>query len=1061
MFRLPPSILLNPSVKTEFQAEQSRSLLAQGIVNRVRQNHFDVHNQTIKTSAEQATGVKSTSSSQGRLLPEYQTAYGVAGRVPLASAQQIEALTARPQNISTDRGSLNGNVQINAVVDAVKDFGRNINPLASIIRTFERAVDKMGTSTTRFLFGNRGAGGAGGGGGGGDDGGGGFEDFLKRLGRKDRNGLRGGLAGFGIKTAGDMALAGATAYNNYQLQMADASVQTYSNISALSGFQQRRFLRDFTDFSPEALVLRQSSLRFGGAEDITRRIDKVAQETTKRKDEAEQSAYIKEVATKIGSEITSGVLSGAASAGKGGALAGGVGAGLTSIANEAANIFNNPVAMRMGLGGGDLYAKNKSQFQTQNIMQYTKMMEGAVADQSAIDIEILRNYLGSVPNRLSGMQQGRFYDVVGQMVKNAPPRYNVSDQPILNQIKNYAAQPISEMPGFFDAMAGMVGYETENKRKYYESLKTSGARAREQGLLVQTRDGKFVDAGKLIGLGAENLALSAGTIKDMSRPQSEQILERARSKEQALRAQGVSSFEDVLAKMGYAASSAEAGGIMSELSRVGGAGAGRIGAGDYKSLELVRQMSLSGRGSAEQLLGQAGILGRLSGGVTAEQNIKKLEEVMSKAVAIGMDNSELGSAFIQNVAQMAAQTRSSDVSEVARLVAQMQRAGGGQQIDFERMRRSYATADDVRQNNIGVKTYVRDNLANAFGKMGFGVRESAIGLTAFEDIKNAELAQLPAFTEKFLAAKDDKSALEAIRNAPSAIFEILRGLGQKRARQLGVGGDKFMKTIRSGIIAGHAFGSPEKFKKATGYDITDFEKMPYEKQQSILDEAFYATGSSSRMFLDLVKGVSGDVSGEAINPEDVKRGERLNLRNIQRAINNNALTAASKENESVFNFLSRNVSSAGGAVNNLRQVLRANPRLMAGLNKEDILGLEEVFANNSNAYGQFGGALSEDQVKKLSDRAKQAYGKLSDLTVGEAEGGASIQSAAQRPGGLTIQDAALLGKEFAKAFFAEMNPFSRKEETVIAPSQNYTQGVNYDPYGLGTPTPNQSTINGK
>lgn len=816
-------------------------------------------------------------------------------------------------------GTINSQQMINAAKESAAT-----DKLTTALNNLSKKID----DTSR-------GGGGGVGGGGGDDGGDGFGGFLQRLGRKDRNGFRGGMAGMVLQSGAQIAGAGIDMYLNQQLQMATAPVQTYSNIAQLKGFQQQRFLRDFSDFSPEALILRNKSLRYDQT-DITSRIDKVAKETSQKQDVAETQATIKQSFSGVLKSIGGGALEGAQTGAlmgmyggpKGALLGAGVGAllgGGVALARGAADYYNNPALMRTGaLGPSDIYLKERTAFDTRTIMANTQAMEDAVIRENQIDIANQRIYQQTVGNRLAGFQQGRFVDLTGNLIQ-----------------QSYAK-----------------------------------GTSRKTGL---GRGGMPAALGYSIGAGEET--------------QSEKMATEAQKAYQDT--QAGTDFTSVIARMGYSTGSAEGVNVFSKFAGIGGAGGG-IGSG--ATLERIRKMSLSGGGSYEQIIGQATLLGRVGGGVTAAENTKKFEEVMSRAVKIGMDNSELRSEFAQNVVGMAQRMGTADVEGVARLVQKMQVAGGGQLVDYQRMQKSMAGIDVTRQQNLFFKAQETGNLADAIDRMGFANNaQKARALTDIKKLSTVELESLESYAQRYAKG-------ESLDRMPENVRNLLSGMTKEQAGAV-YGKEGTSKQLMEGRAAALLGTSPEAFKKKFGRSISEFNKLPANVQAELRGRFGEMQGADRGQFEDYIKMLESKRDygkGALVNEARVKAAETANQLNIQKAVTDNTQAAAATNEIS----MAAKIKASGGK-------LTPEQINKYGFTEADTQIAERLISEGKFRGGAAGGTKLRGREKEISD--------IISKTELQQQGISGISAEERAQGGvMNQQDAAMIGTEFAKAFFIQM-----------------------------------------
>ena len=79
----------------------------------------------------------------------------------------------------------------------------------------------------------------------------------------------------------------------------------------------------------------------------------------------------------------------------------------------------------------------------------------------------------------------------------------------------------------------------------------------------------------------------------------------------------------------------------------------------------VTRMGRAGVGSFEQITGNLGSIQATTGVAAPEDNIQRLERVMSSAIAAGFDNSKMAQSFVQSTTSIARAVRTRDVAEAA------------------------------------------------------------------------------------------------------------------------------------------------------------------------------------------------------------------------------------------------------------------------------------------------------------------------------------------------------------------------------------------------------------
>jgi hypothetical protein len=884
-----------------------------------QQNRPTIYNSSYNTSANQAINRFQTSlSGLNQYSPSHQGA-GVIQR-PLMQTQGTFGSGA------FDRSQI-----ANAPQSAL--FIQKQDRLASSTDKLTQSIEKLYSKISQQSRP------AAGGGGGGEDGGGGggFEDFLDKMSRKDRRGLRGGRTGGLLKAGGELLNAGLEGYLNYQQEMATAATDTYSNIASLKGFQQKRFLRNFGDFSAEALMLRSPALATSPTTaNLISRVDKLAEQNKNAIDTAETQRELKNIAGAVGQSTLNQTLQGAASGTAGTGFLSGL---VTSLANVAAGAPTNNVLMRNELNRGmfsDLYLKNRTSFDAKNLIQQTSQMENAILQDETVTINNLNKYLKTTGARFGSAQSGRNLDVLGNL---------------------------SRATGQFGT------FNTQSYGNIFENAQQAGMRRMAQDLTAE------------------------------GRPRT---------------------FAQVLTRMGLTPGGEDAERIQTQLSAIGGAGAGSLTDKSGLALDRVRQMSFSGRGGYEQLLGQAGLLGRISGGVSAEGNVKKLEEVLGRAVAIGMDNSELGQAFVQNVANVAGQMKTGDIDAVSKLVQNMQRTGGGQLVDFERMQRSVSGLDAARQQNVAVNTYTRENMAAFLSKAGISDPTKAAALNQLtEKFQIKDFSLLESSINKF-----SKEGLAGIANAPPAIRNLLAMMTPEEAKK--TFSKQNIQELKQASLSGLMGMTNAEFKEQYG-DIKSIKKKP-EVLRRLLTDANALKGVEAGQILDLIGLMSDERNLTAGAVDKTKAGQ------VEKLIRPIVKKAGAEGAEAV----------AGGAqaetliLNELKgktadQIKAMYPNYATKLTTKEMQALSDP--NNSKFIEEYrtkskGGIFheigsSEQDLKNLQQNKPELFSALQ-----KAQEQTKLNESLEAPGKTTDEmakgavmsgeQAADIGSKFADAFFAKL-----------------------------------------
>ena len=758
-----------------------------------------------------------------------------------------------------------------------------------------------------------------------------------------------GLAGMALEYAGGVAMNVGSGILNYQSASAGAAVDTYANMSALKGFQEKRFLRNFSDFSAESLILRSPALVKGSTAttNLIGRVDSLAMRDKQSIDTAQTNQELKNIATSTAKaafnpkELLQGALTGALMGGVVGgpigALIGGGAAALGSAAVQLSGTFassfdNNTIMRNKNMQNvpfmGDLYLKNRTGFDAQVLTERIGKTEDAIIQNQALNVNNLNKYMGTMDPRFRASQSGRYFDVLKEYANAAPVAFGDD--------------------------------EAEN-------------------LVNVSKDLKTVEKDKL---GREKTA-----------------------------------FKDVLIRMQAPLGGERAEGLMTALSGVGGAGAGNITAGDAASLERVRKMSISGRGSADQLLSQATLLGRLSGGVSVKENTKQLEEVLSRAVAIGMDNSDLGQAFVQNVANVSGQMKTADIDMVSKLVQNMQSAGGGQLVDFQRMERSINKTDQVRQENLGVKTYTRENIADFLsGQKNLTDTQKSVALQALTKFDTKDMMALKETTKKYQAAQSPEEKAKILRQSTPAVRNLLKQFDDKQIGELfsDKNLDELQNAMMGGLVMMTTKAFTKKFKGAKGLKADKKLQTEFERVFTLVQ------GGDAGAAEDLVNLITGagkvNSKRKAVSSKAEAEAKEKSQVGQEEANRQTSQNVAGYKNANQTLFESINKDKA--VLNSLEQSYGMDKKQADVLRK-----YQGVLFDKSGATDKFGGLTEETKklikpedlktveaaVKSLSSKtALQATVEQTPVTPEKGMAKGDVMSEAQ---------AKMIGSKFAEAFF--------------------------------------------
>jgi len=892
-----------------------------------------------------------------------------------------------------------------------------------------KSIDRLSDRIDRFLQKASGGGGAGGAGGGGGDAGGGGGDgpLLTRQGREESR----RASAFRRNIVADV-LGGVASYNlAANLKESTAPISTYSNIAKLQGYQQGRFIRDFGNFDAESLVLRHSFMRYAGQDSLARRIDPIAKEAAKKQDRAETNQAFYNSLKNIANETTKGGVAGSVLPGIG-TKAGILGGAVSGIAGEIGNLPNNPTLLRNQTFNQDLRMQARTQFDTSTIIANTSALEEAEKEKNKISIYTLQKYQETINPRMAAQEQGRFLDITSQNINKAVSSgLSIQTENERKQVQN----------------AVRKSAQLEKKENAYSSrLKEDFLGAINQGKdEIDSYTGSTTPEGAATQLLGQFFAGSKAALKAIASPitaftstssksgrlgqlaNGDVVYRNAADDAQFKNVQEANKLnkikemqaeegglQGVLHGMGYAASSQEGIKIISQFGNIGGAGSKGISgtANEVRALNQIKGMSQSGLGSAEQLLGQAGILGRLSGGVSEAGNVKKLEEVMSRAVASGMNNSDLTSAFMQNITSKASEMGTTDVEGVARLVQKMQMTGGGQLADYERMNRSLTGADAASKQNLYVKSNIRANMMNTI-ESGTNIRgeRAAILTQGLDEMSTAQLSELAQNAQQY--AKTGKLKKGSIG------YNLLSTMQRGEAKQIT---KDLVKNIKGDRISGMLGMSREDFKSKYGMYPSDYDKLPDQVKTQIRGEASMMQGFDATMFDDSATFSGGkDDYGKksAVDKNKVSEAEKkLAIRKAQAQANEAAVAMGGASGVSAkVTFKKFLDEKAGGKT--LEQLSRDTQfgSVVRGL------GLKSSIQYDVAEKMIRGKELSKDeqQVAKEAGLEKKLQQDVFSLGAANQQPQMSTEQ-----GQINEATATLLGAAFAEAFFQRVDPKSIK-----------------------------------
>jgi hypothetical protein len=495
----------------------------------------------------------------------------------------------------------------------------------------------------------------------------------------------------------------------------------------------------------------------------------------------------------------------------------------------------------------------------------------------------------------------------------------------------------------------------------------------------------------------------------------------------------------------------------------------------------------------QQLIGQAGMIGRISGGVGQVGNTEKFRELMARAVSEGLDDSDLSSAFIQNVAQTAERMGTTNVGEVGRMLQNMLAAGGGQLVDLKRMQGSMAGLEQVRQQNLNLQTNTRENLAaflNAEGGKFFNTKDTRQAANVFSAMNKIGIQQIPMLksaagiaaelaeaTDKYNAVdpRDKKakaSAKAAMENAQRKFdgldektrdfFLTLSPEERKKFAKQPQLVNKMMESVIAGMGGTNEAGMRKAFGGKTLQEVLSMKDVS--KRDELIRNFAVQTqerkgGSASQMvdlFKLLIEGVDRDQKGGATKKASVDAAERDKENKRKEAETKNAQAQVGAKGK--MSMLQNMASAEGGFVGQSDFILG-----QYGLKLDGGPEANKIKKQKFQKYvdiKRFQGKKSEKDLQKdykaagidLSEieEFEQTRKKLQETTVDQTDQPNLAKPPEERPGGLTAENAKEIGKAFAEEFFNEAEKRAKKNAEQLKDNNsnkgNFTGGYNF---GMG------------
>jgi len=126
------------------------------------------------------------------------------------------------------------------------------------------------------------------------------------------------------------------------------------------------------------------------------------------------------------------------------------------------------------------------------------------------------------------------------------------------------------------------------------------------------------------------------------------------------------------------------------------------GKGQVKTTVMAEELSRSGRGSFEQILGNLSTLNKVTGKADSSSELLR---TMSKAVSLGFDNSKLTQEFIGRVADTASGAGLRDIDSTTNLMSRVAQMFGGGEIGLRAAEKGVRETPSFVQNNVRAKAF--------------------------------------------------------------------------------------------------------------------------------------------------------------------------------------------------------------------------------------------------------------------------------------------------------------------------------------------------------------------
>lgn len=386
---------------------------------------------------------------------------------------------------------------------------------------------------------------------------------------------------------------------------------------------------------------------------------------------------------------------------------------------------------------------------------------------------------------------------------------------------------------------------------------------------------------------------------------------------------------------------------------------------------MAEELSRSGRGSFEQILGNISALNKVGGKADSS---KELERIMSKAVGLGFDNSKLAQEFVDRAVSATSGAGLTDTDRLTGILSRASSLMGGGERGLQMAERGAA----------GINAFIPGNArASAIQQMGYGEALKSLNLGA----NDKRTAYAGRFMDQFAELNTQQQG-EFLGGSKDPKYQFLRSL----MSDIGVDDkSEFMQSLK-GSREKALFGGLD-IRKYLGQakGALDGKNGKNDARKIISNDVISAIASQSGMTTEAAAfavsefigqnkefaGLGGVVQGAAKDAKAISRFNSLNKFNALRAAGENALNAMGESNlgETLMQDLVKGTLS--GKASSVSALLAQGSTLGTGLKSSKIAGMidsEDERGVLSQMITMQNKGVGDKALKDFAEKNKGSFG---------------------------------------------------------------------------------------